>query len=68
MGLLHIHVLLPGRSLIDVSFYTTALPQYMLVEIAHGLNSGVVHVATGKIIHRLRDARADLPGCPADVL
>jgi hypothetical protein len=28
-----------------VSFYTTELPQYMLVELVHGLNADVVHVA-----------------------
>jgi hypothetical protein len=29
----------------DVSFYTTEIPQYMLVELAHGLNADVVHIA-----------------------
>jgi hypothetical protein len=35
----------------------------MLVEIAHGLNSDVVH-AHGKDHHRLRDALADLARPP----
>jgi hypothetical protein len=43
--MLHGNVLLRGWTLSDVSFYTTELPQYMLVELAHGLNSDVVHVA-----------------------
>ncbi len=43
--MLHGNVLLHGWSLSDVSFYTTELPEYMLVELVRGLNSGVVHVA-----------------------
>jgi hypothetical protein len=43
--MLHGNVLLHGWSLSDVSFWTTELPQYMLVEVVRGLNSGVVHVA-----------------------
>jgi hypothetical protein len=35
--LLHGNVLLRGWSLSDVSFYTTELPEYMLVELARGL-------------------------------
>jgi hypothetical protein len=45
--MLHGNVLLRGWSLSDVSWYTTELPQYMLVELARGLNSDVVHVAAG---------------------
>jgi hypothetical protein len=41
----HGNVLLRGWTLSDVSFYTTELPQYMLVELAHGLNADVVHIA-----------------------
>jgi len=44
--MLHGNVLLRGWTLSDVSFYTTELPQYMLVELAHGLNGDVVHIAT----------------------
>jgi hypothetical protein len=43
--MLHGNLLLHGWSLSDVSFYTTELPQYMLVEILRGLNSDVVPVA-----------------------
>jgi presenilin-like A22 family membrane protease len=43
--MLHGSLLLHGWSLGDVSYYTTELPQYMLVEFLRGLNSDVVHVA-----------------------
>jgi hypothetical protein len=43
--MLHGNVLLHGWWLSDVSFYTTELPEYMLVELARGLNEDVVHVA-----------------------
>jgi hypothetical protein len=43
--MLHGNLLLRGWSLGDVSYYTTELPQYMLVEFLRGLNEDVVHVA-----------------------
>lgn len=43
--LLHGNWLLRGWTLSDVSFWTTELPQYMLVELAHGLNAGDIHIA-----------------------
>jgi hypothetical protein len=43
--MLHGNLLLHGWILSDVSFYTTELPQYMLVEAVRGLNPEVVHVA-----------------------
>jgi len=43
--MLHGNLLLRGWSLSDVSFYTTELPEYMLVELVRGLNQDVVHVA-----------------------
>jgi hypothetical protein len=43
--MLHGNLLLHGWSLSDVSFYTTELPQYMLVEAVRGLGPDVVHVA-----------------------
>jgi hypothetical protein len=43
--MLHGNVLLHGWWLSDVSFYTTELPEYMLVELVRGLNADVVHVA-----------------------
>jgi hypothetical protein len=44
-AMLHGNVLLHGWSLSDVSFYTTELPEYMLVEIVKGLRPDIVHVA-----------------------
>ena len=43
--MLHGNPLLRGWWLSDVSFYTTELPEYMLVELARGLNPGVIHAA-----------------------
>jgi hypothetical protein len=43
--MLHGNLLLHGWTLSDVSFYTTELPQYMLIELVHGLHANVVHVA-----------------------
>jgi len=37
--------LLHGWKLADVTFYTTEVPQYALIELAHGLSQGVVHIA-----------------------
>jgi hypothetical protein len=44
-AMLHGNLLLQGWHLSDVSFYTTELPEYMLVELVRGLNAHVVHVA-----------------------
>jgi hypothetical protein len=43
--MLHGNAALRGWSLSDVSFYTTELPQYALVEALRGLNPDTVHVA-----------------------
>ena len=43
--MLHGNLLLHDWSLGDVSYYTTEVPQYMLVEFLRGLNQDVVHVA-----------------------
>ena len=43
--MLHGNLLLHGWLLTDVSFYTTELPQYMLVELVRGLGPDVIHVA-----------------------
>src|SRR4051794_30431986 len=43
--MLHGNLLLHGWLLSDVSFYTTELPQYMLIEAIRGLGSGVVNLA-----------------------
>jgi hypothetical protein len=43
--MLHGNLLLRHWSLSDVSFYTTELPQYMLVELFRGLNPAVIHLA-----------------------
>jgi hypothetical protein len=43
-AMLHGNLLLHGWYLSDVSFYTTELPEYMLVEIVRGLNPDVVRL------------------------
>jgi hypothetical protein len=43
--MLHGNLLLHGWLLSDVSFYTTELPQYMLIEAIRGLGLGVVNLA-----------------------
>jgi hypothetical protein len=43
--MLHGNVLLRGWTTADLTFYTTELPQYMLVELARGLNADVIHIA-----------------------
>ncbi len=43
--MLHGNLLLRGWTLSDVSFYTTELPEYMLIELVHGLTGEVVHIA-----------------------
>jgi hypothetical protein len=45
--MLHGNPLLRGWVLSDVSFYTTELPQYLLVELIAGLNANVIHIAAG---------------------
>jgi uncharacterized membrane protein YwzB len=42
---LHGNVLLSGWSLSDVSFYTTEIPEYALVELVRGLNSWTIPLA-----------------------
>ena len=44
-AMLHGNLLLHGWHLSDVPFYTTELPDYILVELVRGLNADVVHVA-----------------------
>ena len=43
-AMLHGNLLLSGWHVSDVSFYTTELPEYMLVESVRGLRPDVVHV------------------------
>jgi hypothetical protein len=43
--MLHGNLLLTGWTTTDVSFYTTEVPQYALIELVHGLDSSVVHIA-----------------------
>src|SRR5580693_1407479 len=43
--MLHGNVLLHGWSLSDVSFYTTELPQYVMLERFIGLHTGTAHIA-----------------------
>lgn len=44
-AMLHGNLLLHGWWVTDVSFYTTELPQYALIEFARGLSADVIHVA-----------------------
>jgi len=44
-NMLHGNWLLHGWTVGDVSYYTTELPEYVLVEMIRGLGSGVIHVA-----------------------
>src|SRR5579875_3707669 len=44
--MLHGNLLLHGWQLSDVSFYTTELPEYMIIERLRGLTPAVVHVAS----------------------
>ena len=46
-NMLHGNWLLRGWWLSDVSFYTTELPEYILIEAVRGLTPDVVHVAAG---------------------
>lgn len=43
--MLHGNLLLHGWVLTDVSFYTTELPEYMLVELVRGLGISAAHIA-----------------------
>ena len=42
--MLHGNLLLHGWHLSDVSFYTTELPEYVLVELVRGLNPDVIRI------------------------
>ncbi len=44
-AMLHGNPLLRGWWLSDVAFYTTELPQYMIIEYVHGLNPDDMHIA-----------------------
>ena len=43
--MLHGNVLLHGWTIADVTYYTTEVPQYMLIEMVRGLGPDVVHIA-----------------------
>ena len=43
--LFHGNPLLRGWTVSDVSFYTTELPEYAVIEMLHGLNGAVIHIA-----------------------
>src|SRR5258708_33169170 len=47
-SMLHGNWLLHGWWVSDVSFYTTQLPEYLLIETGRGLTPDVVHVAAGR--------------------
>jgi len=50
--MLHGNVLLHGWTLGDVTYYTTEIPQYALIELVRGLGSDVVHIG-GAITYTL---------------
>jgi hypothetical protein len=43
--MMHGNPLLRGWTLTDVSFYTTELPEYIIIELIRGLSADVIHVA-----------------------
>src|SRR3984957_18042985 len=43
--IVHGNILLHGWWMSDVSFYTTEIPQYVVLEAIFGLDPGVVHLA-----------------------
>jgi hypothetical protein len=49
---LHGNLLLHGWTVGDVSYYSTEIPEYMLIELVHGLGPGVVHIG-GAITYTL---------------
>jgi hypothetical protein len=46
-SMLHGNLVLHGWAVSDVSFYTTELPEYALIELVYGLNPAVIHIAAG---------------------
>ena len=46
-AMLHGNVLLSGWQVADVSFYTTELPEYMLVVAVRGVQADAVHICAG---------------------
>jgi hypothetical protein len=68
--MLHGNLLLHGWWLSDVPFYTTELPEYMLVEAIHGLNADALHVGaaltyTLLVLMAALLARGEATGGPA---
>jgi hypothetical protein len=43
--MLHGNWLLHGWTIADVTYYTTEVPQYILIEMVHGLGADIVHIA-----------------------
>src|SRR5215475_7258850 len=43
--MLHGNVLLHGWTIADVTYYTTEVPQYLLIVLVRGLGADVVHIA-----------------------
>src|SRR5689334_10797979 len=50
--MLHGNWLLHGWTIADVTYYTTEVPQYILIEMVHGLSADVVHIG-GAITYTL---------------
>ena len=61
--MLHGNLLLHGWYLTDVSFYTTELPQYALLEIFFGVHANTAHIAAAMTYTLVvRAGRAGGPG------
>ena len=68
--MLHGNLLLHGWYLTDVSFYTTELPQYALLEIIFGVHADTAHIAaamtyTLAVLLAVLVARGGSPAGPA---
>ena len=59
-AMLHGNVLLSGWWTADVSFYTTELPEYMLVVLFRGLRPDVVHICGEQYGQRVAQRTADV--------
>ena len=64
--MLHGNLLLHGWYLTDVSFYTTELPQYALLEIFFGVHASTAHIAAARTTMKTTGVSrsACSPWCP----
>ena len=64
--MLHGNLLLKGWWIADVSFYTTELPEYMIVTAFRGLRPDVVHICGALTYTLMRAARRDAGQGPGE--